>query len=205
MPSNKRVYAEYRLKPKAVGLFDVTPNMSQQLIDCYEQIRVSYNITEAEGVNLDVIGRVVVIERTGKSSVSPYDPITLTDSQYRLALNAKIQKNHNIATIDDISTALIEVVGFDEIRVVDYENMSFDVQFGRLLTDDQRYILTNYLTVLPKPAAVRFLGFNEIAFVTQYGGEGTNGSTTQYGGKSSTTDDVQYGFYFGVGSVHSGY
>lgn len=58
-----RIYAQYRDKPKAVSWYGITPYMAQDFCEVFEKISLSYDIDSNEGVQLDVIGRVVGVGR----------------------------------------------------------------------------------------------------------------------------------------------
>jgi len=64
-----RVYAQYRDKPKAVAWYGIIPSLSSEIEDVYESVRKSYDIDANSGQALDVIGRIVVIDRGFESFV----------------------------------------------------------------------------------------------------------------------------------------
>lgn len=208
-----RIYAQYADKPKAVAWYNITPNMAQPLFDTFDAVRMSYDIDTAVGAQLDVIGRIVVIDR-GFESFVVFDPDTyfggsgdacqfggidsqfestgsvlsqeVSDAIFRVLIRAKIAKNNNDATLDGIASALSFITESSPIRVVDNENMTMSVSFGSELTDIERFVF-NTFDVVPRPQGVRFLGYVEETAITQFGGAFGFGDTR-----------ASFGFYFGA-------
>lgn len=208
-----RIYAQYADKPKVVAWYNITPAMAQPLFDTFDAVRMSYNIDTAVGAQLDVIGRIVVIDR-GFESFVVFDPDTyfggsgdacqfggidsqfesvgevlsqeVSDAIFRVLIRAKIAKNNNEATLDGIASALSFITESSPIRVVDNENMTMSVSFGSELTDIERFVF-NTFDVVPRPQGVRFLGYVEETAITQFGGAFGFGDTR-----------ASFGFYFGA-------
>lgn len=208
-----RIYAQYADKPKAVAWYNITPNMAQPLFDTFDAVRMSYDIDTAVGAQLDVIGRIVVIDR-GFESFVVFDPDTyfggsgdacqfggidsqfesvgdvlsqeVSDAMFRVLIRAKIAKNNSDATLDGIADALSYITASSPIQVVDNEDMTFSVSFGSELTDIERFVF-NTFDVVPRPQGVRFLGYVEETAITQFGGAFGWGDTR-----------ANFGFYFGA-------
>lgn len=208
-----RIYAQYADKPKAVAWYNITPSMAQPLFDTFDAVRMSYDIDTAVGEQLDVIGRIVVIDR-GFESFVVFDPDTyfggsgdacqfggidsqfesvggvlsqeVSDAIFRVLIRAKIAKNNNDATLDGIASALSFITESSPIRVVDNENMTMSVSFGSELTDIERFVF-NTFDVVPRPQGVRFLGYVKETAITQFGGAFSFGDTR-----------ASFGFYFGA-------
>lgn len=210
---NNRIYAQYRDKPKAVAWYNIVPSLAGQISDAYEQVRTSYNIDTANSAELDVIGRIVVIDRSYESSVtfnpdtyfgadtlnsqfggedSQFETVgaTITDEVsneiYRVLIKAKIAKNNSDATLDGVVKALEYITGVSPISVIDNEDMTFNVSFGAELNDTQRFVF-NTFDILPRPQGVRFLGYTEETAITQFGGSFGFGDTR-----------ATFGQYFGA-------
>lgn len=175
----KRIYSQYRDKPNLVAWLQILASLGNQIEGVYSLVASSYLIDDASGEQLNVIGRVVVISRN-------YDSGVMDDDTYRLILKARIAKNVSDTTLDGIIKALAFVVGFDDIRVVDPEDMTFSIEFGQPLTTLQRTVITNF-DIVPKPQGVRFSGFEEITGTWRFGQP-----EAQFGGSG-----VQFGRYIG--------
>lgn len=176
-----RIYAQYRDKPKAAAWYGIAPTLALELSDVYELVRVSYDIDIANIDQLDMIGRIVVIDK-------PYNSVN-DIATYRALLKSKIAKNTSDSTIDGIIKAMQFVISDNNVTVSDFEDMSMDVVFGELLTPIQVDIL-NKFKLVPKPQGVRFRGYASSQQSTIYGTY--NDDNAQYG-----ADNAQYGFYFG--------
>jgi len=159
-----RVYYQYRQQPKAVAWLEITETIANGAAAEFQEINDTLNIDTQEGVNLDVIGRIVGIDRQ-------YIPISLDqDATFRTLIKAKIFKNGSTGTIDDAIKAITYILpDLTNAQIVDYENMTFGfiIMLGTL-TDEERYLLVNY-DIMPRPQGVRFLGFFETENVIEFG------------------------------------
>jgi hypothetical protein len=205
-----RIYAQYRTKPKAVQWYKITETMGNELCDASDMVSVSYDIDSSSGAQLDVIGRIVVLDRSYESEVvfdthdwgestsqfggqniqfsspSVAGSSEASDEIYRLLLKAKISKNNSDATLDGIVDALNFIIDSPNTRVIDNEDMTFSVSFGSELTTTQRFVLDTF-PIVPKPQGVRFLGYVEESAITQFGGLYNWGDSR-----------AQFGQFFGV-------
>lgn len=208
-----RIYAQYRNKSKAVQWYGIVPELAGEICDVYEQIANSYDIDSAIGEQLNIIGRLVVVDRSFESQVvfdvgtefgadtlaaqfggdeSQFESLGTTISNevsdviFRTLIKAKIAKNNSISTLDGVSEALQNITGVTDIHVVDNEDMTFSVSFGEELTDTERFVF-NTFDVVPRPQGVRFLGFVEETAITQFGGAFSFGDTR-----------ASFGLFFGA-------
>lgn len=211
--SNNRVYAQYADKPKAVKWFNIVPDIADELLGAFESVRGSYDIDKADGEQLDVIGRIVVIDRSFESQVffdvdtyfgadndaaqfggidSQFKTVgksisnTVSDSIFRVLIKAKIAKNNSDATLDGVVHALSYITGSSPIQVIDNEDMTFSVSFGTTLTDIEKFVFDTF-DIVPRPQGVKFLGYVDEETVTQFGGSFGWGDTR-----------ANFGLYFGV-------
>lgn len=190
-----RIYAQYRNREKAVEWLGITAELSEELDTAYRDIQKMYDIDANVGVQLDIIGDLVQVNRAFQAQVI-FDPdqfggdggeefgdsgfqfkpdkqmITdnASDSLFRLILKAKIAKNNSDATIDSIIGALKFITSQQIIFLVDNEDMTFSISFKSELTTDERFILDNF-DVIPKPQGVEFTGYTEEFAITQFGGD----------------------------------
>lgn len=187
-----RVYGQYRNKPSARSWFNITPTISNELHTAFEDIRRMYNIDMNSGEQLNIIGRLVGATRSYESEMvfnpnafgkttsqfggetqfgSTSIPVNteVSDQIYRILIRAKISRNNNDATIDNIIDALTFIIPIPNIKVIDNEDMTFRVSFGAQLDAVQRLVLDNF-DVIPKPQGVRFAGYTEELMITSFGG-----------------------------------
>ena len=200
-----RIYAQYRNKSKAVQWYGIVPTLGLEICTAFEAVRTSYDIDMAVGEQLDVIGRIVVIDRSFESSVS-WDSLLwgqpvaqwggdniqwqstgmtinneVSDAIFRTLIKAKIAKNNSDATLDGIVEALLYITGAIDIQVVDNEDMTMSVSFGSELDAITRFVLDTF-DIVPRPQGVQFLGYTEEPAITQWGGPlGWGDSRAQYG------------------------
>lgn len=157
-----------------------------------------YNIDTAQGAQLDILGRIVVLPRDflGTVSLNPalFAEITndpgifgdetamfsalsidqdaqMSDDLYRLAIKSKIIKNNSYATIEDILFGMNFLLpNADVIRITDGEDMSFSIEFYGNITELERWALVN-ASLVPKPQGVNFNGFLEGYGYVEFGDE----------------------------------
>lgn len=189
-----RIYAQYRTKPKAVAWYQITRKLATELEDTATAVRVIYDIDTAVGEQLNIIGRIVVVDRafTGEVALNPglfADPDgaefgdteavfaalyvdqdgQMSDDLYRLVIKSKIIKNNSDATIESILYGMNFLLpNADVLRVTDGEDMSFSVEFYGSITNLERWALLN-AELVPKPQGVRFNGFLEGFDYVQFG------------------------------------
>lgn len=188
-----RIYAQYRNKPKTVKWINIVRNLAVSLSDTATAVRVVYDIDAAQGAQLDIIGRIVVMPRNFLGIV-PLDPgmfaepdgdqfgddsamfsaltidqdAQMSDDLYRLAIKSKIIKNNSQATIEDILFGVNFLLpNADVLRLVDNEDMSFSVEFYGQISNLERWALLN-ASLIPKPQGVKFNGFLEGYEYTQF-------------------------------------
>lgn len=183
-----RIYAQYRTKPKAVAWYNIVRSLAAELDSAANAVRLMYEIDTAVGEQLNILGRIVVIDRNYIAPVAMTPPqfaaagnspgefgdtaamfselsidsdTQLTDDLYRLVIKSKIIKNNSDATIESILFGMNFLLPNAEVlRITDGEDMSFTVEFYGNITEVERYALLNSMLV-PRPQGVRFGGFLE--------------------------------------------
>ncbi|WP_432783738.1 DUF2612 domain-containing protein [Pseudomonas corrugata] len=189
-----RIYAQYNNKPKAVAWYEIARKLGGSIEAAAEAVRKSYDIDNAVGEQLSVIGRIVVAPRSfiGAIPMMPglfaltdgdefgdegamFSDLTidqdgqLSDELYRLVIKAKIIKNNGDATIENILDGMNFLLpNADVLRVTDGEDMSFSIEFYGQITNLERFALLN-AGLVPKPQAVRFNGFLEGIGMVEFG------------------------------------
>lgn len=191
-----RIYAQYRTKPKAVAWYNIVRSLAAEIDSGANAVRLMYEIDTAEGAQLDILGRIVVIDRNyiapvglnviqfasqtnnpGEfgdttamfSSLSVDSDMQMTDDLYRLVIKSKIIKNNSDATTESILFGMNFLLPNAEVlRITDGEDMSFTVEFYGNITEVERYALLNS-TLVPRPQGVRFGGFLEGYEYVQFG------------------------------------
>ena len=143
-----------------------------ELNQAARDIAALINVDEAEGEALNICGRIAQIERPVIPEPTPEDvfyltdtnddppqlggmdvqmvsvdsaiPIDLQDDVYRRVIRAKIAVNTSDATIDSIASSISQAagIGTDNVRVIDYQNMSYDVVLLEPIDPIIRFVLT---------------------------------------------------------------
>jgi hypothetical protein len=191
-----RVYAQYRNKPKVTAWYNITRSLALKIGSASDAVRLMYDIDFAEGAQLDILGRIVVMPRNflGIIPMSPgafaeiennpaefgdsetmFSALTLdqdsnmSDELYRLAIKSKILKNNSYSTIEDILFGMNFLLPNAQVmRVTDGEDMSFSVEFYGNISEIQRWALLN-ASLVAKPQGVHFKGFLEAYDYVQSG------------------------------------
>lgn len=197
-----RIYAQYRNKLNFVKWCQITRSLAAELGSPIDAVRVMYNIDTAVGAQLDIIGRIVVVDRafTGQIELDPGlfaltdgdqfgdteavfaslfvdQDQNMSDELYRLVIKAKILKNNSDATLESILFGVNFLLpDADFLRVTDNENMSYSIEFYGNITPLQRYALLN-ARLVPKPQGVKFGGFLEGLNYVQFGDDNEFGDT----------------------------
>ena len=186
MSKTNKLYAQYTNKTKLEAWADLPKFFTDELVNAANDVRDSYDIDNNNGVQLDVIGNVVVEDRSyiqsltftvyecnsdgdnecgddevQLSATSGTDDSDLSDDYFRYLLKSKIQKNNCDASIDEILTAITTIApDIDVMRLTDGEDMTFSIEFYGEADAITRDLLIS-ADVVPTPQGVKFNGFLE--------------------------------------------
>lgn len=179
-----KLYAQYRDKPTAIGLSSIPLDFRRQIVTAANFVRDSYDIDSNSGEALNVIGRVVDIDRSfienrkftvyecndvgdfecgdesaQCSATSAGVDSDLSDEYYKYLLRAKIARNNSDSSIDDILTIVNTAVpSINALRMIDGENMTFSIEFYGGIDAIARDLLISG-DLVPSPQGVKFSGF----------------------------------------------
>ena len=189
-----RIYAQYRKKAKALAWYNIIPTIALEIDTAIDSINSSYEIDSNEGEQLNIIGRVVNIDRSiigdvplpvyelnseelyeaGDTDVMLSTPSVaenqqLSDDWFRVLIRAKIARNGSDVTTDSI----LDVVNFilpaaSAVQVIDPEDMSFYINYDGLISSLERSVLLTK-GVIPKPQGVHFNGYLESYDIVEAG------------------------------------
>ena len=176
-----RIYGQYRNSPKALQWFNIPTEQTNDLFTTALAVANSYDIDTNVGEQLNVIGRIVVIGRdilqditlvvteftsdieVNRSEFS--DPLTqfsaktieadgtASDVYYRKMLKGKIEKNNGDATYSSIIKAVLQLEPNNQVKVLDYQDMTFQLQF-RDQPEQSTLDLVNNSDIIPRPCSV---------------------------------------------------
>ncbi|WP_311514760.1 DUF2612 domain-containing protein [Oligella urethralis] len=187
-----RAYSQYRDKPKLMDWLNIARKMGGDICDAAIAVKNSYDIDTAEGVQLDTLGRIVVFPRDFISQLqldtadfdlsdgaecgdedAIFSPDTaandslMSDGLYRLAIKAKIMRNVGDATIESIIKQMVFLVDPTFIKVNDFEDMRFQIEFSGNITDLERWALLN-IDLIQKPQGVQLIGILELNAMVEF-------------------------------------
>lgn len=178
-----RVYAQYADKPKARKWLELTRSAAAELAAGIQSVRECLDIDKATGQSLEMIGRIVVVDRIrqevllnpgifsdpdgtnygnesrGFSSWSTYTDQSLSDEMLRLAIRAKIIKNTANPTADELLQAFRFLFPNGNVfRLFNHHDMSFTVEYIGVLSPLEQWLI-QLEDFIPNPQGVRLRGF----------------------------------------------
>lgn len=183
-----RIYSQYRNKPKFVDWMNIARNMGGDINAAADAVSRSYDVDTAVGEQLDVLARIVVVDRGFIADIdlnqSMFDvdadamqfgdadalfsgdtaatDTIMSDGLIRIAIKAKIAKNNGDATIKSILNQMAIIApNLSYIKIVDNQDMTFGIEFAGAVDPLASYALFN-TEIIQRPQGVQFLGFLEI-------------------------------------------
>lgn len=180
---HERIYAQYADKPKTVAWLNTTREIGEELAKVANQVRRCFDIDSATGETLEIIGRIVVIDRIRKEQLmnsgifsdpdgtefnekekqfaewSVFKDEKLSDELLRLAIRAKIIKNTANPTADELLDAFRFLFPSGNVfRLINHHDMSFTVEYIGLLSSVEQWVI-DLEDFIPTPQGVRLRGF----------------------------------------------
>lgn len=178
-----RVYAQYADKPKARAWLEMTRSAADELAAGIQAVRESLDLDKATGESLEMIGRIVVVDRIRKEVLlnpgvfadpdgtnagnttqgfaewSTYTDQELSDEMLRLAIRAKIIKNTANPTADELLAAFQFLFPSGNVfRLFNHHDMSFTVEYIGVLSPLEQWLI-DLEDFIPTPQGVRLRGF----------------------------------------------
>lgn len=131
-----RIYEQYSGLPNTVAFSDMLAKQFQDLEDSGQTLFTITSIDDSEGVNLDVIGRIVKQLRLG-----------FDDPTYRLLLKARIRANKSSGTPEDMYSVYVALYGGTVTMIyVGGNDASFVMRMLTPITSIQAQIGVSFLT-----------------------------------------------------------
>lgn len=147
------ITSEHRDKPNFITWVSSPLNKLDDISNCLARMIDDFDLDNAVGAQLDVIGTIVGVSRMVKFQPTGGISPVLTDDAYRTLIRAKILKNQwkgDIPGIYDLWCALFSDL---TLQIVDNQNMSITTLIGGNPDALTTQLITNgYLT--PKPTGV---------------------------------------------------
>lgn len=139
-----RLLAQFREKPKLEGLVRALVSEAQTLEGVMQSLSRVRSIDDAEGVQLDLIGRIVGREREG-----------MLDADYRLWLKAQIALSLSSGTPDEILTIFRLLFPDSDVELEEQYPAAFVMRVGGAFPGSVPQVMKLLLSA--KPVAVRVL------------------------------------------------
>lgn len=149
----ENITSEHRGKPKFEAWLSSGLTILDHAYLCAKSIDPNFDLDNAIGVQLDILGQSIGRERTLKFQPQNTNPV-LDDEYYRLILKAKIAMNNWDGKIPSIYAIWDNVFDDLGLQIQDNQDMSFDAYItGYIDSIKQELIQRGY--IVPKPEGVR--------------------------------------------------
>ena len=147
--------SEYKTRPRLTSwlLWLLSEGLTYK--NTVQEFLDAFNLDTAEGVQLDIIGRIVGVDRLLSFHPVSGDSPLMNDSAYRMVIKAKIIQNTWKGTLDELYEAW--AVLFPEVRyfqIQDLQDMTYNVVIMGAFTPLERELIANGY-IIPKPEGVR--------------------------------------------------
>lgn len=177
--AKSRIINEYRGKNRMVRWVTIAPEISNDHVERpLDQIYGSYDVDTVSGEMLDIIGRIVGVDRpilrdaefdvfgySGNDSYTNYNiapyigdgeaiDAPLNNDLYRKLIKAKIARNISDGTADSIIQLVEIIIGVKVTALVDNGDKSFDIGVASQLDNTTLYLIENF-DLIPRPQGTR--------------------------------------------------
>ena len=147
--------SEYKTRPRLTSwlLWLLSEGLTYK--NTVQEFLDAFNLDTAVGVQLDIIGRIVGVDRLLSFHPVSGDSPLMNDSTYRMVIKAKIIQNTWKGTLDELYEAW--AVLFPEVRyfqIQDLQDMTYNVVIMGAFTPLERELIANGY-IIPKPEGVR--------------------------------------------------
>lgn len=144
---------QYQNSPKFLSFLEAILQPLEDASSCADSLVDAFDIDEAEGVQLDIIGKQVGASRTLSFQPSnEYSPI-LEDEDYRILLKATIGKNHWDGQAASLYALWMNLLPGGSIIIQDNQDMSFNVYLSGALSSIVIDMILHDL-IVPRPEGV---------------------------------------------------
>lgn len=151
----KLLTSEYKTKPKLTSwlLWLLSEGVSYRSM--FLEFLDAFYLDSAVGLQLDVIGKIVGVERLLSFYPSGGESPLMNDETYRMVIKSKIIQNTWKGTLDELYEAW--AVLFPDVRyfqIQDLQDMTYNVVIMGAFTQLERELIANGY-IIPKPEGVR--------------------------------------------------
>ena len=151
----KLLTSQYKTRPKLTSwlLWLLSEGLTYK--NTVQEFLDAFNLDTAIGVQLDIIGQIVGVDRLLSFHPADGSSPLMDDPTYRMVIKARIIQNTWKGTLDELYEAW--AVLFPEVRyfqIQDLQNMTYNVVIMGAFTPLERELITNGY-IVPKPEGVR--------------------------------------------------
>lgn len=147
------ITSQHNTKPRFTTWLASTLKIVADNISMTNSIPSNFDIDNAVGVQLDVLGQIIGRSRNLNFQPSDGSSPTLSDTNYQIALKAKIAQNQWDGTIPQIYNIWNSLFSDISLTVIDNQNMTMSALVdGQVETVITEMIAAGY--IVPKPAGV---------------------------------------------------
>ena len=129
-----RLASQYKGKPLIEGLLAAFTAQVQALEDALYQLATNRYLDTAEGVQLDTLGKVLVLPRGAAG-----------DPEYRQMLAAKIRVVHSSGTHEELLSVFVCVQPTAQLTITDDPPACFTLEIDNTITDAEAQLYVSFL------------------------------------------------------------
>ena len=148
------ITSQYAMKPKFNAMVQVYLDMVSPAVDCLNSFNEIFNLDDAVGDQLDILGSYVALTRELPVS-DPDIPSILDDELFRTVIKARILSNFWDGTIEQWSEIIKTMFPLASYNIIDNQDMSVQV----IMIDPSASMMMVALLfngyIVPKPAGVK--------------------------------------------------
>lgn len=148
----KLITSEHRSQPKFISWLSAALQKVDDGMSMANSIPSIFDINNASGVQLDVIGQSVGAGRNVGIPLASGSSV-LDDAHYQLLIRAKIAQNQWDGTIGQIYSLWASIFPYSTLQIIDNQNMTMQAVVTGM-TDVISQELVNAGLIIPKPAGV---------------------------------------------------
>ncbi|MGO4496431.1 DUF2612 domain-containing protein [Paenibacillus sp. 2RAB27] len=148
------ITSQHKVQPKFMAWLGSTLNMLDDIMEVTESIPSAFDIDNAVGVQLDLIGSIL-----GRSRVLSFQPSggtspILNDANYRISLKAKIAQNQWDGTLPKIYEIWNSIFPDVKLVMIDNQDMTVSAVVSGLLDPVATELVVGG-HIIPKPMGVK--------------------------------------------------
>lgn len=149
------ITSEHADKPKFKAWVEVLLKPLIDSMELNESIKYAFDLNTAKGVQLDILGKILGVDRRVNFEPTDGSSSLLSDDNYRIILKAKIIKNQWKGTISNFYS-FWKVLFKDTLSIFIIDNQDMDpvaVVWDNQITQIVQDLLENHY-IIPKPAGL---------------------------------------------------